>query len=176
MQFFIFLDDVGAEVAWARINRREMIYPDGKQFARARPTGIRPLEVIQASSGVRGAAGGYLLLGPVGAALGALMSKGPTVRFEIYMLDGSTRQGVIEQTRFGAFRRKIGNMQNYQSGDVAKSVGYWSLVVIAASIFGAAMGPLGLFVGPGIIWGMKTLRDRRRKHGEAQNEIVSTTS
>ena len=176
MQFFIFLDDVGAEVAWARINRREMIYPDGKRFARVKPTSVSPLEVIQASSGVRGAAGGYLLLGPVGAALGALMSKGPTVRFEIYMPDGSTRQGVIEQARFGAFRRKIENMQAYQSGDLAKSVGYWTLIVITALTFGGAMGPLGLFVGPGIIWGVRTLRRRRRKHGEGQNEIISTTS
>lgn len=162
MQFFLFLDDVGAEFAWARINRREIIFAEGKKVVRLKPTDIRPVEVVQPTDKAGRAAGGFLLLGPVGAALGVLTSKGPAVRFEFTFPDGSTRQGVIEQSRYGAFRRRVEKIQAYRPGDLTRTIGHVCVIILSMIVCSAAMGPLGLIVGPFLIMVFNTLRNRRK--------------
>jgi hypothetical protein len=173
MQFIIFHDDVGAEFSMARINRREVIFPEGKNVVRLRPSGIRPVEVIQPADKAARAAGGFLLFGAFGAALGVLSSKGPAVRFELQLGDGSTRQGLIEQARYGALRRKIEKLQTYRTGDLRRKIAFWAILALVTMISCAAMGPLGLVVGPGVTTAGKAFLDHRKDRLAAQAGMVT---
>lgn len=172
MQFIIFLDDVGAQYVPGRINRREVIFPEYKKVVRIKPIEIRPLEVIQPGDKAGRAAGGFLLLGVTGAALGVLTSKGPKVLFELVMADGSARRGVIEQSKYGVLRRKVEKLQTYRPGDLGRRILLWAAGLIATVICTAATGPLGLVIGPGIVIGVSALVDHRRQRIVAQTPMV----
>lgn len=163
MQFVVFLDSVGAQFTVGRINRREVIFAERNKVIRLKPIEIRPLEVIQPADMAGRAAGGFLLLGVTGAALGVLTSKGPKVRFEFVLPDGETRQGVIEQSRYGALCRQVEKIQKYRPGDLRRAAGFWACVAVSTLICTAATGPFGLLVGPGIVIGVKAFLDHRRE-------------
>lgn len=173
MRFFLFLDDVGAEFVWARINRREVIFAERKKVVRLKPTEIRPMEIIQPADKAARAAGGFLLLGPVGAALGVLTSKGPAVRFEFSLPDGSTRQGVIEQSRYGALRQQVEKVQRYRPGDLRRTIGHACVIIFSILICTAAMGPLGLIVGPCLVMAFSTLWNRRKVGSNVNLGVVA---
>ena len=173
MQFIIFLDDVGAQYVLGRINRREVIFPEFKKVVRLKPIEIRPVEVIQPGDKAGRAAGGFLLLGLTGAALGVLTSKGPKVLFELVMADGSIRRGVVEQSRYGALRRKVEKLQTYRPGDLGRSILGWSAGMIATVICSAALGPLGLVVGPAIVIAVNAFLANRRERLASQTTLVA---
>ena len=150
--FILFLDDAGAEFTHARTNRKQIVAAERNRVLRVKPTAIRPLEVIDAKSSVKRGAGGFLLLGPLGAAIGLLTGKGPTVLFELEMPDDlPPRRGVIEQERYPALRNDIEAMQSYKEGSLAKGCASWSGLVGLTALFTAAIGPAGLIVAP-LLW------------------------
>lgn len=146
MQFIIFSDDVGAEFTSARTTRKEIVTTDYKKMIRFTPVSIAPVEVIDAKSTAGRAAGGFLLLGPLGAALGVLTAKGPQVLFELVDADGFKRKGVIAQQEYGRLRAAVERMQAYQSGDLAKKLAKIAAFSVLLLLFGAAGGPVGIAV------------------------------
>lgn len=106
MEFILFFDDAGAEFTKANANRREIRAAVAGQLVRFRPEHIHPLEVIDPKSSAKRAAGGFLLFGVVGAALGVLSAQGPTVLFELRGPDGATRKGLVPQAQYPMLRRR----------------------------------------------------------------------
>ena len=150
-QFVLFLDDAGAEFTKARTTRKEIVTLERGKLVRVKPVAIRPLEVIDGKGGAKRAAGGYLLLGPLGAAIGVLTGKGPTVLFEFELPDGSSRKGVIEQESYPELRRDIESMQTYRSGDLSSACLQIGSFLFLLVLFTASIGPAGLVVGP-LLW------------------------
>jgi hypothetical protein len=162
MQFILLLDEVGAEFTQARINRKEMVAAVYGCLVRERPLAIKPVEVIQPSDKAGRAAGGFLLLGPLGAALGVLTGKGPAVRIELQFAE-TVRQGLIAQRDYARFRQKVERMQAYRSGDLGKTIAGWTGTGLLALVLGAAIGPVGLLVAGGIAFTVNLALTRRRE-------------
>lgn len=162
MQFIIFLDEVGAEFTSGRTTRKEIVTTDYKRVVRFTPVSISPIEVIDAKSSAGRAAGGFLLLGPLGAALGVLTGKGPQVLFELVEADGTKHRGVIAQQEYGRLRAAVERMQTYQSGDQAKKLGKIAVFSVLFLLFGAAGGPAGIAVLIALWFGGGALLRRSR--------------
>lgn len=122
MMFILFLDAVGAEFTQARATRKDVVAATRAGLLRFKPTEITPIEVIGEKGGARRAAGGFILLGPLGAALGVLTSKGSQVLFELAQENGSKRRGVIAQRDYARLCLKVERMQTYQPGDFSSSI------------------------------------------------------
>jgi hypothetical protein len=151
MQFILFLDEVGAEFTKARTTRKDIVAAVRRRLLRFCPQVIRPVEVIDEKGSARAAAGGFVLLGPLGAALGVLTGKGPQVLFELIEADGTVRRGIIAQTNFADLRREVERMQNYTPGDPGKTfVTALGFLLLLALCVGAT-GPAGLVIGP-VLW------------------------
>lgn len=166
MQFILFIDDVGAEFTKARVTRKEVVALHDWTPIRFRPIDVRPVEVIDESGAARRAAGGFLLLGPLGAALGVILGKGPKVLFELVMADGSTRRGVVAQSDYPRLRKGIAAIQGYKPGQLRKSVGsVLALLVLLPVLVG--LGPVGSAVLIGLAVAVSTivrsLRGRKRQ-------------
>lgn len=165
-QFILFLDEAGAEFTHARANRREVLAPGHGKLLRFKPSAIRPLEVMDEKGAGKRAAGGFLLLGPVGAALGVLTGKGPTVLFELDCPDG-LRKGVIRQDHYPALRRAVERMQTYRTGDLRRRLGRWAGFAVLLLVLVAATGPAGLLLAPLAWWGGSALLARLRREQTA---------
>jgi hypothetical protein len=159
--FILFIDDVGAEFTKARATRKEVIGVYEWKPIKLVPHDIRPVEVIAESGAAKRAAGGFLLLGPVGAAVGVLLGKGPKVLFELVMADGSTRRGIIDQDGFPALRKKIVAIQTYKPGQLRKQ-----LAALLTFVVCIALGPVG-WVLLVVIIAVVAGRDRARRRLEA---------
>lgn len=147
--FVLFLDDVGAEIARARVNRKEAYswLPSGNML-KFKPVALRPIEVsAQGSNQVKSAAVGFLLMGPVGAAVGALLGSGPKVQFEIVSDQGRIYKGVCKQADYPKLKRSIEATKGYRSGDAARSFGWWSALILTLVLFTAGGGPVGFVIG-----------------------------
>jgi hypothetical protein len=146
--FVLFLDGAGAEITNATVTRKEVFALNGGQIVRFKPLHVRPIEVIgPGSNPVKGAAIGFVLLGPVGAAVGALLGTGPKVQFEIECDQGRTYKGVCKQADYPKLRRSIEATKRYKSGDVARSFGWWSALILTMLLFTAGGGPVGFVIG-----------------------------
>lgn len=154
MAFVIFLDEVGAEYASAKVTRRG-IRPAGlrQRFRPFRPLPIRPLEVQEERGAARRAATGYLLLGAGGAAAGVLMGKGQHVLFELECADGITRKGMVAQKRYPAMRRAVERIRRYREGDERRLFWRWFAYIGGAIVLTAAeQNPFFLFaIVPGML-------------------------
>lgn len=165
-QFILFIDEVGAEFTKARVTRKEVVAMYEWQAIRFTPVEVRPVEVLEEGGAAKRAAGGFLLLGPVGAAAGVLLGKGPKVLFEFVMSDGSTRKGVVHQRAYPALRKQVAALQTYKPGALRKQ-----LALIMAALFllpvCIGLGPVGSGVLAALIFGVVALvRRRRRRHAE----------
>ncbi|MBW6530536.1 hypothetical protein KZ820_07285 [Sphingomonas sp. RRHST34] len=119
-QFILFIDDVGAEFTKARVTRRDVTALYEWKAIQFVPVEVRPLEVTAEGGAGKRAAGGFLLLGPVGAAAGVLLGKGPKVVFELVLRDGTTRKGVVHQRQYPVLRRQVAAIQSYKPGQLRK--------------------------------------------------------
>lgn len=161
-QFMMFRDQVGAELYPARTTRKEVVGACGNRVVRFVPVELRPVEVIDRKSVAGRVAGGYLLAGPVGSALGVLTAKGPTVRFEMRAADGTTHIGAIEQDRYPALRRSVEKIALYRPGDGLRTLGMWLLFPVLLLLFLAMFGPVGMLVAVAVQYAIAHLRQRRR--------------
>jgi hypothetical protein len=151
MQFILLLDEVGAEFTKARVTRRDIVAAVHGRLLRFRPLTIRPLEVIEPRDAARRAAGGFVLLGPLGAALGVLTGKGKQVLFELVEPDGTTRTGIVSQDNYRHLRGKIERMQDYKPGETGKFIAAACGFLILLAIFVGATGPAGFLIAP-VLW------------------------
>lgn len=166
-QFILFIDDVGAEFTKARVTRRDVtaIYEwKAIQFV---PVEVRPLEVTAEAGAGKRAAGGFLLLGPVGAAAGVLLGKGPKVVFEFVLRDGTTRKGVVHQRHYPALRRQVAAVQTYTPGQLRKQLATVVIVLLLVPLC-IGLGLVGSAVLLALIVGVTALvRHLRRSDTEA---------
>lgn len=165
MRFILFLDDVGAEFTKGRTTGKDVVANAHGRLLRFTPDTIRPLEVIDPKSTATRAAGGYLLLGPLGAALGVLTGKGPQVVFELTMPDGSSRKGIVAQSDYPHLRKSVEAMRDYKPGQNAKTFAILATFLLTIAVFTAAIGPAGLIVGPLLYIGVAVLLDWSKRPG-----------
>jgi hypothetical protein len=121
-QFILFIDDVGAEFTKVRVTRRDVTAFYEWKAIQFVPVEVRPLEVTAEGGAGKRAAGGLLLLGPVGAAAGVLLGKGPKVVFELVLRDGTTHKGVVHQRHYPALRRQVTAIQSCKPGQLRKQL------------------------------------------------------
>jgi hypothetical protein len=118
---------------------------------------IRPIEVIEPRDAARRAAGGFVLLGPLGAALAVLTGKGKQVLFELVEPDGTTRKGIVSQDNYRLLRKEIERMQDYKPGEIGKSIAVAAGFLLLLAIFVAATGPAGFVIAPVLWFGVAAL-------------------
>lgn len=151
MQFILFLDEVGAECTKARSTSKDVVASARGKLLRFRPKSITPLEVIEEKGAGRRAAGGFILLGPLGAALGVLTGKGQQVLFELTDHDGTVHKGIIAQSHYLTLRQEIERIQIYKPGKSAQAIAMIAGFLLLLVVCLAATGPAGLIIAP-VLW------------------------
>ncbi|MBB3474272.1 hypothetical protein [Sphingomonas sp. BK345] len=165
-QFILFIDDVGAEFTKARLTPRDVTALYEWKTIQFVPVEVRPLVTADAGAGKR-AAGGFLLLGPVGAAAGVLLGKGPKVMFEFVLRDGTTRKGVVHQRHYPALRRQVAAIQSYKPGQLRKQLATVLAVLLLVPLC-IGLGLVGSVVLLALLVGVMSLvRHLRRSDTEA---------
>lgn len=151
-EFFLFLDEVGAEHRRARTTRREAYIKSLLKPVYFTPTSIRPLELVDEKGAARRAATGYLLLGAGGAAAGVLMGNGAMVHFEMECADGVTRRGAIRQKMYPAMRVAVERIRRYRPGDERRLFWRWAAYILGSIVLvGVEQNPFFLFaIVPGM--------------------------
>lgn len=169
MQFILFLDQVGAEFTKARVTRKDIVALAHGTLLRLRPLTIKPLQVIEDKGAAKRAAGGFLLLGPIGA---ALCGKGAQVLFELVEHDGTVRKGIIWQDEYKLLRKAVERMKSYKPGETRKNIAALAGFLLLLATFVAATGPAGFVIAPVLWFGggalVQRLFGRRAQHDTAR--------
>jgi hypothetical protein len=169
-QFILFIDKAGAEFTKARTTRKNVRAMYDWKPITLRPVEIVSLEVIVDSGAAQRAAGGFLLLGPLGAAAGVLLGKGPKVLFELILADGERRRGIVQQRDYATLRKKIEAIQTYRPGQLRKQIAVivGGLALLSVCI---GLGPISAIVLIGSIITFTTIRGSRRKRKESPAQL-----
>lgn len=104
----VLMDDVGAELGKGEISFHRVTFRRNGQNVVLKLKAIRPVAVDHQMGGTaKGAAWGYLIAGPLGAAAGSLLGSGPKVTFELDTEEGETLRCVVGQTQYPGIKRKV---------------------------------------------------------------------
>ena len=107
-RFAVILDNVGAEVGQGVLGSASISYIAGWKSHSFKPTAIRAVSMEQSTdNAIGGAAWGFVLAGPLGAAVGAIVGRGPQVSFEIDTEQGRTLRCVARRDDYLVVKRRV---------------------------------------------------------------------
>lgn len=110
-KFAVILDNVGAEVGQGVLGSASISYVVGWQSHSFKPTAIRAVSMEQSTdNAIGGAAWGFVLAGALGAAVGAIVGRGPQVTFEIDTDQGRTLRCIAKRDDYLVVKRRVDRM------------------------------------------------------------------